>query len=60
MKTVPTKKVVKIANSKDNPSIKDKPEGSATSGAVPPIEDEKVEESKEYSFAELRNFLESF
>lgn len=60
LKTVPTKRVVKIINSKNNPSIKDKPEGSATGSAVPPIEDEKVEESKEYSFSELRNFLESF
>ena len=60
LKTVPTKRVVKIINSKNNPSIKDKLEGSATDSAVPPIEDEKVEESKEYSFSELRNFLESF
>lgn len=60
LKTVPTKRVVKIINSKNNPSIEDKPEGSATGSAVPPIEDEKIEESKEYSFVELRNFLESF
>ena len=60
LKTVPTKRVVKIINSKNDTSIKDKLEGSATGSAVPPIEDEKVEESKEYSFSELRNFLESF
>ena len=53
----PKKQVIKVKNTPNTPKEE---EPKDTLDTEVPMEEDKVKESKEYSFSELKDFLESF